>query len=233
MKLISLNLRFGGQNRTDSILDYLIKSQPDFIVLGEFKNDANGEKIKEALKNEGFYFEESKDDVLGVLVASKHPFTLIETKSRWVEIELLKHKLRILGVYVPTGSNNDKKFKDEFWQEILKYAMMNQETPCILTGDFNSCGKEDTTNLTYSAKELKELLELNWLDSWASYKNDDSERYTWFSNAGNGFRLDYAFLSPKLGEQVEVIAVSHDSKIREEGISDHSPIHIKFNFDVI
>lgn len=84
-------------------------------------------------------------------------------------------------------------------------------------------------NLTYSEKELKELLSLNWIDSWVSYKNDDSERYTWFSNAKNGFRLDYAFLSPKLSEQSEVLDISHDSKFREEGLSDHSPMHIEFN----
>jgi hypothetical protein len=36
MKLVSLNLRFGGQRRTDSILDYLIDQNADFLVLGEY-----------------------------------------------------------------------------------------------------------------------------------------------------------------------------------------------------
>jgi exonuclease III len=200
MKLLSLNLRYGGQSRTDSILNYINNQQPDILVLGEYKDDVNGQKMKTTLQEEGFYFEESGDKVLGVLVASKHPFTTIDKNPRWVEIELKDNDLKVLGVYVPTGSG-DKEFKDSFWLKILNYARENQDKNCIITGDFNSCGKEDTMNLTYSEKELKELLSLNWIDSWASYKNDDSERYTWFSNAGNGFRLDYIFLSPKLMER--------------------------------
>ena len=53
MKLISLNLRFGGQSRTESILNYLIDHKADLIVLSEFKNNANGLMIKETLKNGG------------------------------------------------------------------------------------------------------------------------------------------------------------------------------------
>ena len=224
MKLVSLNLRFGGQSRTESILNYLINHKADLIVLSEFKNNANGLMIKETLKNEGYNFEDSEDKALGVLVASKHPFSLIQKKTRWVEIELIDNDLRVLGVYVPTGLNKDKQFKDAFWQEILQYAQENQKNSCIITGDFNSCGKKDTMNLTYNEKDLKELLSSDWVDSWASYKNDDSQRYTWYSNVGNGHRLDYTFISPKLKKLIEVIDVTHDSKAREEGLTDHSPL---------
>ncbi len=226
MKLISLNLFWGGQNRTESILKYLVDHNADLIVLSEFKKDKNGILIKETLKNEGYDFEDSNDENLGVLVASKYPFTLIQKKDRWVEIELNDNDLRISGVYVPTGSR-DKQFKDAFWQKILKYAQENQKNRCIITGDFNSCGKEDTMNLTYNEKDLKELLSLGWVDSWASHNNNDHQRYTWYSNVGNGFRLDYAFLSPILNDIIEIVDVSHDSKAREEGLTDHSPIIFK------
>lgn len=63
-------------------------------------------------------------------------------------------------------------------------------------------------NKTYSEKGLTELKGLNWIDSWANFKADDLERYTWFGNTGNGFRLDYAFLSPKISEQIEIIDIS-------------------------
>lgn len=226
MKLISLNLFWGGQNRTESILKYLVDHNADLIVLSEFKKDKNGILIKETLKNEGYDFEDSNDENLGVLVASKYPFTLIQKKDRWVEIELNDNDLRISGVYVPTGSR-DKQFKDAFWQKILKYAQENQKNRCIITGDFNSCGKEDTMNLTYNEKDLKELLSLGWVDSWASHNNNDHQRYTWYSNVGNGFRLDYAFLSPILNDIIKIVDVSHDSKAREEGLTDHSPIIFK------
>lgn len=230
MKLVSLNLRFGGQRRTDSILDYLIDQNADFLVLGEYQDNKNGQKIKETLKKEGYSYETSDDDLLGVLVASKHPFSLIKRESRLLGIELSDYDLRVLGVYVPTASK-DKKFKDAVWQKILQFAQENKNIPCIITGDFNSCTKEDSMNSTqYNAAELEKLLNIGWIDSWTHYKNDASECYTWYSNMGNGFRFDYAFLSSKLAKELEIADVNHDSKKREERISDHSPLIMEYSF---
>lgn len=143
-------------------------------------------------------------------------------------IELSDYNLRLLGVYVPTGSK-DKKFKDLIWQEILQFAQENKDTTCIITGDFNSCTKEDSMNKTqYNAAELEKLRNIGWIDSWAHY-NDESEGYTWYSNVGNGFRFDYAFLSPKLAKELEVVDVNHDSKKREEKMSDHSPLIMEYS----
>lgn len=111
-------------------------------------------------------------------------------------------------------------------------AQENQENNCIITGDFNSCGIADTMNLTYSEKVLNQLLNFNWVDSWAAYKNNDQERYTWFSTVKNGFRLDYVFLSPKLGEQIDKIDIYHDSTVRKEGMSDHSSIIMEYSIRI-
>lgn len=230
MRLVTLNLRFGGEDRTSSILTYLIYQNADFLVLGEYQDNENGQKIKETLKMEGFSYKTSCDDLLGVLVASKHPFTLIKQERRIVGIELSDYPLRILGVYVPTGSK-DQRFKDAVWQKILKFADENKDIPCIISGDFNSCTKDDSMNHThYNADDLRKLTSLGWIDSWAKYKNDDMERYTWYSSYGNGFRFDYAFISPELGKQIDSVDVYHDSKKREEGMSDHSPLIMEFSF---
>lgn len=229
MKLVTLNLQWGGGDRTDSILDYLIELNADFLVLGEYQDNKNGDKIKKSLKRKGFSYSMSDNDLLGVLAASKHPFTLIKQERRIVGIGLSDYDLRILGVYVPTGSK-DKRFKDAVWQKILKFVDENKDVPSIITGDFNSCTKADSMNKThYSATELERLLNMGWIDSWDQYKNDDTERYTWYSSYGNGFRFDYAFLSPELGKSIENIKVYHDFKKRKEGMTDHSPLIIEFS----
>jgi exonuclease III len=230
MKLVSLNLRFGGQDRTDSILDYLMDHDADLLVLGEFQDNKNGLKIKETLKKEGFTCITSDDDLLGVLVASKYPFSLIMRERRLVGIELSDSMLTVLGVYVPTGSK-DKRFKDAVWQKILKFALENRNTPCIITGDFNSCTKNDSMNRShYSADELEKLINIGWIDGWANYNDNDSERYTWYSDYGNGFRFDYVFISPGLAKNIDLKKVYHDSKKREEGMSDHSPLIMEYSF---
>ena len=230
MKLVSLNLRFGGQNRTDSILNYLMDHDADLLVLGEYQDNKNGLKIKETLKKEGFTCKTSDDDLLGVLVASKYPYSLIMRERRLVGIELSDSKLTVLGVYVPTGSN-DKRFKDAVWQKILKLAQENCKTPCIITGDFNSCTKNDSMNRShYSADELEKLINMGWIDVWGYYNNTDSERYTWYSDYGNGFRFDYIFISPELAKNIDIKNVYHDSKKRGEGMSDHSPLILDFKF---
>lgn len=89
----------------------------------------------ETLRSEGYSFEMSDDDLIGVLVASKHHFSIIRREQRLVGVELRDYNLRVLGVYVPTGSK-DKRFKDAVWQKIINYAQENQNIPSIITGDF-------------------------------------------------------------------------------------------------
>ena len=213
------------------ILNYLIRQNADFLVFGEYQDHENGDTITKNLKQQGYSFQDSDDDQLGVLLASKHPFTLIKRERRLVGIELSDYNLRILGVYVPTGSK-DKRFKDAVWQKILQFAQKNKDIPCIISGDFNSCRKEDSMNKTqYSAAELENLLNIGWIDTWAVYNNDDAERYTWYSDWGNGFRFDYAFISPRLGKEIEKVDVYHDYLKREEGMTDHSPFVLNFIFE--
>ena len=108
MRLVTINLQWGGKDRIDFILNYLIRQNADFLVLGEYKDHENGDTITKNLKKQGYSFQDSDDDQLGVLLASKHPFTLIKRERRLVGIELSDYNLRILGVYVPTGSKDKK-----------------------------------------------------------------------------------------------------------------------------
>ncbi len=93
----------------------------------------------------------------------------------------------------------------------------------MITGDFNSCTKEDSSNGTeYYAAELNKLEEMGFNDLWKYYSTDKSDRFTWFYHSGEGFRLDYAFISPKLSKSLKDVEVFHDSALRENKVSDHS-----------
>ncbi len=223
MRILNFNIRFGGEKRTYKIVDYLLNNDFDMIVLTEFIKNDNGKEIIDKLVNKGYKTQPSNEDGnLGSFIASKEEFVTKKIEDRWVEVYIPKMDLYVLGVYVP-DSLGDKK--NMFWKKILDYAEKNVDKKVLITGDFNSCTKEDSANGTeYNAKDLMKLKELGYIDLWKYNSPEDTEGYTWFHHSGTGFRLDYAFVSPKLALTLEDVSVYSDSQIRESKISDHSPL---------
>ena len=229
MKLISLNLRFGGQKRTPQIIDYLLDEDADLMVLTEFMMNEKGKDIIPKISQKGYNTKPSNNDgSMGSFIASKNDFVTKSVFDRWTEVYIPKNDLYVLGVYVPDQPGAEK---NKFWKRMLEYAKNNIEKHVLITGDFNSCTKEDSSNATeYYAKELMKLEEIGYIDMWKSYSREGSPRYTWFYHSGEGFRLDYAFISPKLAASIDEVKVYHDSDIREEGMSDHSPLIMECSF---
>ncbi len=222
MRIVNFNIRFGGQKRTPEIINYLISNDFDLIILTEFIENDNGYDINNSLSNQGFHTQASNEDGgYGSFIASKYDFLTKSLEDRWVEVYIPNMDLHVLGVYVP---DQPGAMKNTFWQKILEYAAANKNKNLLITGDFNSCTKDDSSNGTeYYAKELKKLEELEYCDLWKVYTKDESDRYTWFYHSGDGFRLDYAFFSPQLAQSLDEVTVWHESGVRENKVSDHSP----------
>jgi exonuclease III len=103
----------------------------------------------------------------------------------------------------------------------VELAPQYLEGRSLLLGDFNT-GKHylDEAAATFTCSEYFEQLETQgWVDVWR-HRNPRAREYTWYSSAGNGFRLDHAFLSPPLLPQVCRVVYSH--REREAAVSDHS-----------
>ncbi len=223
MRILNFNIRFGGEKRTSKIVDYLLNNDFDMIVLTEFVKNDNGQEIISKLVEKGYKTQPSNvNGELGSFIACKEEFVTKNVFDRWVEIYIPKMDLNVLGVYVPDTAGTEK---NQFWKEILEYAQKNEDKKVLITGDFNSCTKEDSGNQTeYNAKDLLKLGELGYIDLWKYNSTEESEGYTWFHYSGTGFRLDYAFVSTKLALTLEDVSVYSDSQIREAKISDHSPL---------
>ena len=78
------------------------------------------------------------------------------------------------------------------------YARDLRDERALIVGDFNTGLPIDAegTPFVYSEK-MAELLDIGWIDAWRQ-RNPEGKEYTWYSNANKGFRLDYAFASPKM-----------------------------------
>jgi exonuclease III len=95
-----------------------------------------------------------------------------------------------------------------------------------MIGDFNT-GKHyiDEEGATFLGPEyIDRLEELGYSDAWR-VTHQATRDYTWFSSAGNGFRLDYAFLSPALTPRLA--RAEHIHKTRLEAVTDHSALLVE------
>lgn len=96
-------------------------------------------------------------------------------------------------------------------------------TQGIILEDFNT-GKYllDEKGATFScADEFYELERNKFVDAWRC-RNRKIREFSWYSHAGNGFRIDHAFVSPELNHKVEKIYYSHMERI--DGVSEHSAL---------
>ncbi|RJS48519.1 MAG: hypothetical protein CIT03_08040 [Methanobacterium sp.] len=228
MKITNLNIWHGGsQNRNPLIIDYLLSTKSDLMVLTEFINKENGKEIIQALELEGYQTQVSNTDGgYGLLIASNMNFITENSDDRWLEVYLSELDLHVLGVYIP---HQPGKIKNDFWSKIREYSLKNQDKNVLITGDFNSCTREDSSNQSeYNPLDLKKLQESGYIDLWKEGHRDEDERFTWYYHDGTGFRLDYFLASPGLYSKLNGFKVSHDAGVRDKGISDHSAILLEY-----
>ncbi len=124
----------------------------------------------------------------------------------------------VFGFYFPLGDP-----KDVYWDWVLANADELRDRNVILMGDFNT-GKMrvDEAGESFGCQEKHEALEgLGFVDLWRAMYPKGRD-YTWYSSAGNGFRLDYIWASPSLSPLVR--RVWHDHEVRLALHSDHSSV---------
>ena len=98
------------------------------------------------------------------------------------------------------------------------------ERPTIVIGDFNTgLHHVDEAGATFHcASEFGRLAQAGWVDAWRLVHGDVRE-FSWYSTAGNGFRIDHAFVTPDLASQVVGAAYDHSTR---KGLTDHSGLTI-------
>ena len=199
-------------------------------MLTEFRENKNSEFFRTKLAELGYLntaVASVKKGLNTVLIASKHPFV-----SETFYKELNEESHRLVLVHFKDLSIAGVYFAQKSEKEILFNFLNNNISELLgqyglVIGDFNT-GKHfiDEKEKTFHCAKHFEELELNGLvDTWRS-RNGDTKEYTWFSNIGNGFRIDHAFATPKLNDNVDSVYYSH--RERQNGVSDHSAMIIKF-----
>ena len=227
--IVTLNLRQGGSSRIDALHDYLSATAADFIVCTEFRNNKAGEKLCGWMTETGrqtFLAPAEHATQNGVAIFAPTSASRIELDPPLVD----RHRIVgcqdgdfvILGVYFA-----QLKAKASLFGHILSMPYGDAQRTLII-GDFNT-GQHylDEAGATFNcAKEFAGLAGVGLVDLWRQHNGEDLREYSWHSNRGGGFRIDHAFATRGLAEQLLECRYDHTTRGK---ISDHSAMMVRFD----
>ena len=243
-RIVSWNIRAGGGKRIELIAQQLFNWNADVVGLCEFRGTPASQWLQEELENKGLKYQISTTDkenpaLNRLLVASKWPIFPLKApviprfNKLWLPVHIESPKsFGFCMVHIPTFSFAGKR-KYEFHKSILRMARNWPNGPAMITGDTNT-GRIgiDEENPVFSKESdswMTSMEENSWMDAFRYiYKNEAV--YTWYSpNAGNGFRLDQAFLNKDLLNRLVEVKYKwskHPDTDRRDAVSDHAAIVI-------
>ena len=228
MRLVTWNIRHGANSkRLNGIVEALQAHDVDIIVITEFRNKPDV-PLEAMLRDRGWNWVSSTNPptgINGILIASR--FEMVDAgydqlaphpQERWIEVRFPNHGFSLSGVHIPGAG--DKWDKRAYWRELIAIAKERVSENHILIGDFNTGRKIDAEGVPFKYAEFIDDLEAQgWVDAFRAHYPDARE-FTWYSSAGNGFRLDYAYVSPSLAPLLAAVRHSHDERLSK--LSDHA-----------
>lgn len=254
MKIVTYNVN-GIKARLPRLIEYLTEAQPDVVCLQELKS--SDETFPEAeIRAAGYgavWHGQKGFNGVAVLARGVDPVERQrglaggpeDEHSRYLECEVFG--LVIASIYLPNGNpvpgpKFDYKLR---WFERLQArarALLAEERPVILAGDYNVIPNDDDT---FSVKAMaadalmqpesrhgyRALLAQGWTDALRTRYPKGGVWTFWDYQAGAwqrdaGFRIDHLLLSPAVADRLAEAGVDKDHRGREKA-SDHAPTWVR------
>ncbi len=258
MKIASFNIN-GIKARLPLLVEWLREACPDVAILQEVKSlDANfpREPLEELGYNVATHGQKSFN---GVALLSKLPLEDVtrglpgdeaDEQARYIEATVVGTRaLRICGLYLPNGNPAPgPKFDYKLaWMDRLRMrakALLSQEKPFLMAGDFNiipqaedaarpEAWREDALFRPESRAAWRRLTHLGLTDAFRALHPTregftfwDFQRGAW--NRNDGIRIDHFLLSPQLADRLTECGIDKEMRGRERP-SDHVPIWINID----
>jgi exonuclease III len=245
MRILALNLRAGGNAVTiPQIVRRASYLDCETAVFSEYRDNAAGALVRAKLEKIGLAnqaFTASRGN--GVLIASAEPFDALANPFGLSEDEYPHavlfaqfQDLQMYGAYLP---GQDRK--RVHLRCLIAAAKRHNETAdrAMCIGDLNSGRNETDIEInvrsgrlldSFSTADLYAELEREWTEAW-TYMHPGEYDFSWYpyrrggAPAGGGWRIDKAFLSPKLLPALQ--SAEYDQVFRLDGLSDHSGLLVE------
>ncbi len=256
MKIATWNVNSIRQ-REQHVLRWLQACQPDLLVLQEIKCEATAFPAL-TFQAAGYQAEAVGQKAYnGVAILSRIPFMVThrslpglpdgDAQARYLEVEA--DGITIAGLYLPNGnSRGEDGFAYKLaWMDRLAEratALLDADTPTVITGDFNVCPTDDdfapgalsaTDALVRpeSRARFRRLLWLGLTDAVRAIHPHGAVYTFWDYQAGAwqrdlGLRIDHALLSPTLAERLVAAAPDREERAQPQP-SDHVPVVIELH----
>lgn len=254
MKLVTFNVN-GIKARLPRLLEYLSEQQPDVVCLQELKSsDETFPRAEIEAAGYGAVWHGQKGfNGIAVLARGEAPVERHrglagepeDEHSRYLECEVPTAfgALIVASIYLPNGNPQPgPKFDYKLrWMERLREraaAVLAEERPAVLMGDYNVIANDDDT---YSVRAMapdalmqpesreayRRLLAQGWTDALRTRHPGGGVWTFWDYQAGAwqrdaGFRIDHLLLSPQAADRLGDAGVDKEYRGREKA-SDHAP----------
>ncbi|MBY8826808.1 exodeoxyribonuclease III [Hephaestia mangrovi] len=254
MKIVTYNVN-GIKARLPRLLEYLAEQQPDIVCLQELKS--SDETFPETdIRDAGYgavWHGQKGFNGVAVLARDADPVERQrglagdpeDAHSRYLEVDV--DGLTVASIYLPNGNPQPgPKFDYKLaWMDRLRdraLALLAEERPAVLAGDYNVIPNDDDT---FSVRAMQDdalmqpesraryraLMAQGWTDALRTRHPGGGVWTFWDYQAGAwqrdaGFRIDHLLLSPQAADRLVDAGVDKDYRGREKA-SDHAPTWVR------
>jgi exodeoxyribonuclease-3 len=257
MRIATWNIN-GVKARIGLLTEWLRATRPDAVVLQEIKSVDDGFP-REAVEDCGYAVEtHGQKGFNGVALLARGAIEDVtrglpgaddDEQARFIEGTVFGEKggaVRLCGLYLPNGNpapgpKYDYKLA---WMERLERraeALLAEEAPAILAGDFNVIPEPrdaanpkqwegDALYLAESRAAWRRIVHLGLHDATREITQED-EVYTFWDyqrgawDRGDGIRIDHMLLTPQAADRLSGAGVEAGMRAREKP-SDHVPVWV-------
>jgi exodeoxyribonuclease-3 len=235
VRILVWNLLHGGGGRLERLAAAIAAHDADLCILAESRTGPDL-RLRQLLEPHGYVHNASTlaaDGKNGVMALARIPFTAGPvppdelSAQRWLTLRL--PEVELVACHVPPKISVGVERKLAFWQTLLEYAESAVAERAIIVGDLNTGApyRDEHRATLYCAEQFQQLARIGWIDAWRRFHGPARKEWSWAypRRPGYGYRLDHAFCSPPLADDLRGCRYSHEE--RKAGISDHSVLLVE------
>ncbi|SDZ49478.1 exodeoxyribonuclease-3 [Jannaschia faecimaris] len=254
MKIATYNVN-GIKARYETVATWLREDAPDVAVLQEIKS-IDEAFPRELVEDTGYDLHtHGQKGFNGVALLSKTPLEDVtrglpdddeDEQARYIEGTVIGETgaVRICGLYLPNGNpapgpKYDYKLAWMARLEARAKALLAEETPFLMTGDFNvipddrdatrpEAWANDALALPQTRAAFRRIVNLGLTEAFRARTQGAGHYSFWDYQAGawnrnDGIRIDHFLLSPAVADRMRDCTIQTEMRGREKP-SDHVPV---------